>query len=104
MKNNSYKVCYLPIFEKDLTNIIEYIVYNLKNRDAAISLLEKIENAILERTKNPLAFEKYNSIRERKYPYYRIYVGNFVIYYVVIEDVIEIRRIIYGKRNTDKLI
>ena len=32
------------------------------------------------------SFEPYHSIRERKYPYYRIYVDNYVIYYVVISD------------------
>lgn len=104
MQNNSYKIVYLPIFEKDLNSIIKYIVYKLKNKDAALSLLDKVEKAILERAKNSLAFEKYNSIRERQHPYYRIYVGNFTIFYVVINDTMGVRIIIYGKRNIEKII
>lgn len=104
MQNESYKIAYLPIFKRDLNNIIEYIVYKLKNKNAALSLLDKVEQAILERAKNPLAFEKYNSIKERQHSYYRIYVGNFIIFYVVINDTMEVRRIIYGKRNIEKII
>ncbi len=97
MQNKSYKIVYLSIFERDLNSIIEYIVYKLNNKDAALSLVNKVEKAIIERAKNPLAFKKYNSIRERQYPYYRIYVGNFIIFYVVIDDIMEVRRIIYKK-------
>lgn len=104
MTNKPYKIMYLPIFERDLNSIIEYIIYKLKNREAALSLLDKVEHAIIERAKNPLLFEKYNSIKERKYPYYRIYVGNFIIFYVVINDTMEVRRMIYGKRNIEKII
>ena len=39
-----------------------------------------------------------------KYPYYRIYVGNYTIYYVVIEDVMEVRRILYSKRNMEQIL
>ncbi len=50
------------------------------------------------------SFEPYHSARERKYLYYRIYIGNYVVYYVVIDDVMEVRRILYNKRNEkDKL-
>ena len=36
----------------------------------------------------PLAesFEPYHSVREGRYSYYRIYVDNYIIYYVVIDD------------------
>lgn len=55
------------------------------------------------------SFEIYHSIRERKYPYYRIYVKNYVIWYVVIDDegedkIMEVRRFLYNKQNQNKLI
>ncbi|MBA1336578.1 MAG: hypothetical protein HPY66_3013 [Firmicutes bacterium] len=52
----------------------------------------------------PLAFEPFQSNRKRKNPYYRIYVDNFTVYYVVIDDVMEARRVIYSGRNADKII
>lgn len=48
------------------------------------------------------SFEQVKSLKERKYPYYRIYVDNFVIYYVVIDEgngnkIMEIRRLLYKR-------
>jgi len=40
----------------------------------------------------------------RKNSYYRIYIDNFVVFYVVIEDVMEVRRVMYKGRNAEKLI
>lgn len=67
-----------------------------------LRLIDDVEAAILERLNNPLAFEPYVSAKKRDYPYYRIYVRNYVIYYVVIDDVMEVRRFLYGARDTDK--
>ncbi|MDD3910189.1 MAG: hypothetical protein PHN86_09610 [Proteiniphilum sp.] len=59
----------------------------------------RLQVAIRERLTCAETFEQYYSAMERQYPYYRIYVGNFTIFYVVIEDVMEVRRIVYSKRN-----
>ena len=74
----------------------------MKNEDAALRLIDDAETAILERLNNPVAFESHCSVKKRDYPYYRIYVRNYVIYYVVIDDVMEVRRLMYGARDTDR--
>ena len=102
MENKSYQLRYLPIFEQDLISTVNYDINILKNEDAALRLIDDVEAAILERLKNPVSFEPYHSAKERDYPYYRIYVGNYVIYYVVIDDVMEVRRLIYGARDTER--
>ena len=89
------------MFETDLLSTVNYITNVLKNEDAAIRLVDDIESAILKRLENPLAFEPYHSMKKREYPYYRIYVRNYV-YYVVIGTVMEVRRLIYGARDTDR--
>jgi toxin ParE1/3/4 len=87
----------------DLTEITDYISYNLKNPQAAYLLVDEVEKVIR-------SFEPYPSAADRKYLYYRIYVKNFIIYYVVIDDeydelkIMEIRRILYNKRDKKKLI
>ena len=43
-------------------------------------------------------------MKERIHRYYRINVHNYCIFYVVIEDVMEVRRIIYKKRDIDNII
>lgn len=98
MENKSYQLRYLPIFETDLLSTVNYITNVLKNEDAAHRLVDDIESAILKRLENPLAFEPYRSAKMREYPYYRIYVRN----YVVIGNVMEVRRLIYSARDTDR--
>lgn len=102
MENKSYSLRYLPIFETDLLSTINYITNVLKNESATLRLVDDIETSILKRLENPLAFEPYRSAKKRDYPYYRIYVRNYVVYYVVIGDVMEVRRLIYGARDINR--
>jgi len=104
MQNGKYKLRYLPGYEKDLNEIIDYIIYRLHNPNGAMKLVDKIENAILERLNCPLSFEPLRSNRKRIHPYYRIFVDNFIIYYVVIDDTMEVRRILYKRRDAGKII
>lgn len=109
MADTKYKLRYLPLFYEDLEQKVVYIVEELHNQQAANELLDAVENVILERLPVAESFEAYHSIRERKYPYYRIYVKNYVIWYVVIDDegedkIMEVRRFLYNKQNKDRLV
>lgn len=102
--NKVYKLRFLPIFEKDLIDAANYITSNLQNPEAAYRLVDEIEHAIDKRLDNPLIVSPYKSNKFRKYPYYRINVRNFSIFYVVIGDIMEVRRLIYAKRDIDNLL
>ena len=104
MPDSKYQLRYLPKYEDDLNEIIDYIVLDLKNPVSANSLVDKIELAIFERLHFPLSFEPYQSVKKRKHPYYRIYVDNFTIFYVVIGDMMEVRRILYSRRDMTQQI
>ena len=104
MTNKKYRLRYLPLFEQDLVQTVSYITNVLKNPDAAEKLVNDVETAIFERLNHPLAFEPYPSAKRRKYPYYRIYIRNYVVYYVVMEDVMEVRRFLYGARDKDRFL
>jgi len=109
MASSNYKLRYLPMFYEDLSEKITYINETLKNPQAANNLLDLVEKAILDRQPVAESFEQYHSMKERRYPYYRIYVKNYVVYYVVIDDegpekVMEVRRFLYNKQNTKKLL
>jgi len=103
MKNEKYKLRYLPLFEQDLIQTVSCITNVLKNTDAAEKLVNDVEDAIQERLEYPLAFEPFPS-KKRDYPYYRIYIRNYVIYYVVIGDVMDVRRFLYGARDTNRYL
>ena len=104
MENSTYTLRYLPLFEQDLMDAATYIAFVLKNEDAALRLIADVEAAILKRLGAPLSYEPYHSTKKRDYPYYRIYVRNYVIYYVVIGNVMEVRRLLYGARDIGKCL
>ncbi len=99
MSEKQYELRILPLFEEDLNEIVDYITYRLRNPIAAENLVDAVEAAIYERLPYAESFEQYHSTRERQYPYYRIHVKNFIVFYVVIGNVMEVRRILYGRRN-----
>ena len=48
MENSEYQLSYLPLFQKDLTDVVHYIADELKNPSAANRLVDEIEKAIDE--------------------------------------------------------
>ena len=101
---SKYEIRYLPKFKQDLKKILRYITYELKNENAALRLAEKISEAIIKRSFNPDSFEEYHGIRNRKDKWYRIYVKNYVIFYVVIDNIMEVRRILSKRRNIKNIL
>ena len=104
MGKKQYKLQFLPLFEHDLNEITDYIVYRLHNRDAAEHLIDAVEKAIYERLPVVESFEPYRGIKERELPYYWIEVNNFIVFYVVFDSTMEVRRIIYKRRDMKKLL
>lgn len=97
---------YLPLFFKELDHEVSYIAFKLGNVTVANTLLDEVEAAILKRLHDgPECFEKVYSHKDRKNPYYRIYIKNYVVYYVVIEEnntkIMEVRRFLHARENRD---
>ena len=99
-----YELKILPLFEEDMLEAAEYISEVLKNPSAAEKLIDETEKAIFKRLDSPLSFPAYKSKKHRDDTYYRIFVGNFTIFYVVNDNVMEVRRFIYSKRNIENII
>ncbi len=104
MDGKRYELRILPMFEEDLNRIVDYICIDLQNPIAAENIVDEVEKAINERLSCAEAFEPYHSARERRFPYYRISVKNYTIYYVVIGNIMEVRRILYSRRDIAKEI
>ena len=99
-----YTLRYLPLFYEDLEKNFNYIKNDLSNPQAAFELIDETEKAILKRLNNPESFEPIQSKKERKHKYYKIRVKNFCVLYVVIGDVMEVRRFVYSRRDIYNLI
>ena len=100
---HKYQLRYLPQFYEDMKQHTDYIANHPHNPQAANDLIDATEEAILERQRSAEAFEQYPSRKDRRYPYYRIYVRNFIVFYVVIPEkdykVMEVRRFLFRKSN-----
>lgn len=100
---------FLDKFREELEEAAMYIEVKLQNPEAADKLVSDVQKAIRKRLDQAEAFEKYHSYKERRYPYYRIYVGNYVVYYVVIDDegddkIMEVRRFLYAGRDRHNIV
>lgn len=99
-----YTLRFLPIFEEDLSGIVDYMVNVLHNEIAASDFVDAVEKAVQQRRPFAESYEKYISSHQREYPYYQIPVRNYTIFYVVIGNTMEVRRILYGRSNWKEYI
>lgn len=111
MAQKQYRLSFLPMFYDDLLKVVDYIKLELKNVQAAEELINLTETAIKERLAVPECYEKFQSAKEHRYPYYRIFVKNFIVFYVIIPDendhnvaTMEVRRFLYNRRNLENLL
>ena len=91
-------------FAQELEGALNYIEFQLRNPDAADLLQTDVETAVHGRLSCPLAFEPVASRADREHSYYRIYIGNYIVFYCVVGDVMELRRFVYRGRNWKALV
>ncbi len=102
--NKKYTLKILPKFEEDIAAARDHIAYILNNPLAALRLIEETEAAIIKRLGDPLGYEPYRSKYDRKHLYYRVRIKNYTVFYVVIGDVMEVRRFVYSRRNLQGIV
>jgi plasmid stabilization system protein ParE len=94
-----YTLRYGPLFQDEVASTQDYIAKSLQNPIAADNLVDKVEQAILKRLKDPEIFRVYTSTRGEEYR--RISVGNFFVLYVMHGNIMEVRRFVYARRDFD---
>ncbi|WP_455654473.1 type II toxin-antitoxin system RelE/ParE family toxin [Phascolarctobacterium sp.] len=100
--HKQFKILYSETFYKDLYAIAYYIQEILRNRAASRRLTTLIFNSINARADNAESFEPLFDDSGNKY--FRIYVKNYVIYYRVENNTMEIARIIFKNRDISELL
>ena len=94
-----YSVTYLPIFWLDVHEATTYIGEILKNKKAALDLVDELEAKIDRLKENPFIALKYKASFKSKHQIYWFQVKSYMAFYVVIDNTIEFRRFIYSRRN-----
>lgn len=95
--NKKYRIEYLPIAEQDLTDIIEYIT--LDSPQSALKLLDEIDESILKLEYFPYMGINPRDTRLQRLKYRILVISSYLVFYVVKDDYVEIRRILHGKRK-----
>ncbi len=92
-----FDIRYLSTAERDLQDIFEYIKKD--SPIAATSLLDKFDKSISQLAKNPYLGVIPKDSRLDKLGYRMLIVDKYLVFYVVKSQVVQVRRIIHGKRR-----
>ncbi|MCI9247067.1 MAG: type II toxin-antitoxin system RelE/ParE family toxin [Clostridia bacterium] len=98
------KLKFSALFYKDLEKIMKYIAKELKNPIAAKNLNQSIRVSIERRAESPEGYKPYQSTKKRNRVYFRMYVKNYIIFYTIEHKTMTVRRILYKRRNLEKII
>jgi toxin ParE1/3/4 len=99
-----HKLKYLPSAQKDLSDIISYIVDHLNAPKAARDLLDALDKSLFRLQQFPYSCKVYQPIEHLEAEYRMLPVKNYLVFYIVTEHEVEIQRIIYAKMNIENLI
>lgn len=97
-----YKVLIYPSAMRDMQEIVEYI--NTLSPQAAITLYDSIVEKIssLSRMPNRCPAAKDITLKAKGYRY--MTAENYLVFYVIDQDTVQIRRILYSKRRYEELL
>ena len=98
-----HKVVYLPLAEADILDAVDYIADKLDAPQAAADLLAELDATVQWLSSFPYAHELYRTTRPMRDEIRKVPVKNYVLYYAVFQDTVEIRRFLHGRRDRSKL-
>lgn len=93
-----------PMALQDLKDIREYISVKLCNPTAAERTVRKIISSYSQLTDSPFIGSSLNTKINIATPYRYLVSGNYLVFYKINDDFIEIIRIIYGRRDYIKIL
>ena len=103
---NKYKVKFTPVAEDDLDKIYQYISEKLDAPEAAMNLMNEIENKVMRLADMPYSCVAVDDELLKSKGYRKLIIKNFLALYVVFEDekLVKIMRVVYGASNYKKNI
>ena len=99
-----HRLVYLPLARKDLENITSYIADTLKDPQAALNLVDFLDSSLEQLQHFPYLGKGYQPMQSTELDYRMMPVRNYLVFYVVIDQTIEIHRVIYKKTDLPNVI
>ena len=97
-----HKIKYLPIAQQDLIEIFDYIKED--NPSAVKSFIDKIDKSISKLESFPQVGVVPKDDRLEMLGYRMLVIDNYLVFYIIKENIVKIRRIIHGSRRYSFLL
>ena len=104
MDGRPYNYEFSPLAEQDLNEIFDYIAWELSALQAAVKLIDKIQEEVEKVCDFPFSRPLLRDRVLREKGYRLIVVQNFNLFYVVERQTVVIKRVMHGKRNYENLL
>lgn len=97
-----YKVRIYPSAQQDLQDIVCYL--NTLSPNAALRYYDKLTEEIASLSRMPERCPKPKDLALAAKGYRYLIVGNYLVFFVTSGDTVQIRRILYGRRDYRALL
>ncbi len=98
-----YNIRYLSIAQRDLWDITAYILEDLKSPKDAMDFIDVLDKSILRLRQYPYSCRLYYPQEPLETECRFLPVKNYLVFFTVTENIVEIHRIIYARMNLDNL-
>ena len=99
-----YNIEYSKESKQDLIGIKQYIKYNLQEPEIAEKLISKIRKEINSLKDNPEVYAIIDDDIIKKLEIRKLIVDNYIVFYRIKDNNIQIVRVMYGRRNWINLL
>lgn len=101
-----YKIIETDLAGQDLENILNYIIYQLKNRTAAKNLLDDIEQRYELLEHNPFMYALCQNSKLNSLGYHKAVIKNYIMIYKIdkSDSIVYIMRFFHGMQNYEELL
>lgn len=104
MESKKYRLKIFPLARRDMEQIFDYIAVELCNPDAALGQIDDFEKAF----ENVCVFPESRSYVNNEYvkdkSLRKLVVNNYIAFYRVKENEVQIVRVLYGMCNYERLL
>ena len=97
-----YEIRIFPTAKQDLLDVIDYL--NTLSRDSALKCYDRLVSEIASLSTMPERCPRPRDLALAAKGYRYLVVGNYLAFYVVAGNTVQIRRILYARRDYKKLL
>ena len=98
----AYRIKIYPSAQRDLQEIVEYL--NTLSEDAALRYYDQIVSEIASLSSMPLRYPHPRDLPLAAKGYRYMNVRNYLVFYIVSGDTVQIHRILYARRDYSRLL